>query len=223
MIFGTSEFGGSKVDISINAKVVCEDEECGHVSCVLINPVSKKVTHLVVRERGLLGNQRMVPVEFVTTSNPENLTLSCTHKQFLKMENFIETKYIGGDHPLDAYLPEHYYLHPFVMPDYESEYDYNDFYLQVERIPLGELAVYPGTEVYATDGRVGTVDEFLIIPEDEKISHLVLREGHLWSHRHVTIPVSVIDRIGVDGVHLKLTKDAVGDLPAIPTRRVRMD
>jgi len=61
--------------------------------------------------------------------------------------------------------------------------------------------------------------EFLIDPANENITHLVLREGHLWSQKDVTIPVSAIDRIEEDAVYLKLDKHAVEVLPAVPIKR----
>jgi sporulation protein YlmC with PRC-barrel domain len=201
------------MDISIDAKVFCTDgEECGHVTSVLINPVSKQVTHLIVKEHGLLGQERMVPAEKIIESQPEKINLRLEHADFHHMENFVEIKYISVEDPFDQYLPENYYFNPY-------EDNYNTYYEQVENIPPGELAIYPSTEVYATDGHIGKVDELLVFPEDEKITHLVLREGHLWGKKHVTIPVSEIDRIEIDGVHLTLTKDAISQLPAIPIRR----
>jgi sporulation protein YlmC with PRC-barrel domain len=207
------------MDISINAKVFCTDGECGHLTCVLINPANKKITHVIVKERGMLGQERMVSVEDIVDSLPEKLTLRLDKESFRRLENFTSIKYVSGEDPFGAYLPEHYYLHPFVMPAYDSEYDYNTYYKQVENIPAGELAIYQGAEVFATDGRIGKVDEFLVSPKDNKITHLVLREGHIWDQKHVTIPLSAIDHINIDGVHLTLTKDAISRLPAIPFRR----
>jgi sporulation protein YlmC with PRC-barrel domain len=63
------------------------------------------------------------------------------------------------------------------------------------------------------------VDEFLVDPGSGQITHLALREGHLWGRRDVTIPVSAIDRIEDDIVYLKLDKAAIAALPAIPVRR----
>lgn len=206
------------MDISINAKVFCTDGECGHVTCVLINPVTKKVTHLIVKERGFLGQEHMVPIDFVTDSAPDKINLRLEKDKFQKLDHFLSIKYVSGEDPFDAYLPEQYYLHPYVMPDYESEYDYNTYYTEVENIPAGELAINRGAEVYAKDGWVGKVDEFLVSPKDDKITHIVLREGHLWDRKHVTIPVSAVDKIKVDGVHLNLTKKDVSELPAIPIK-----
>jgi sporulation protein YlmC with PRC-barrel domain len=69
----------------------------------------------------------------------------------------------------------------------------------------------------ATDGRVGKVDEFLIDPLTGHITHLVLRKGHLWGERDITIAVSQIDRVTPEAVYLKLDKDAVNGLPGITT------
>jgi hypothetical protein len=48
---------------------------------------------------------------------------------------------------------------------------------------------------------------------------LVLREGHLWGKKDVTIPVSEIDRITDDAVYLKLRKKVIATLPTVPVRR----
>jgi hypothetical protein len=81
-----------------------------------------------------------------------------------------------------------------------------------ESIPPDELAVRRGYRVEATDGPIGRVGEFLIDPVTDGITHLVLREGHLWGRREVTIPVAQIGRIDQHAVHLSLDKRAVGAL-----------
>ena len=75
-----------------------------------------------------------------------------------------------------------------------------------EQIPPGELAVYRGARVEATDGKVDTLGEFLVNPLTGHISRLILMEGHLWGKKEVSIPVSAIDRIEEDTVYLKLEK-----------------
>ena len=88
-----------------------------------------------------------------------------------------------------------------------------------EQIPPGELAVRRDARVKAVDGYVGRVDEFLIDPTTRRITHLVLREGHLWSQKDVIIPISKVDRAGENVIHLKLDKHAIKTLPAISVRR----
>ena len=90
--------------------------------------------------------------------------------------------------------------------------------LEKEHIPADELAIRRGAGVEAVDGHVGRVDEFLINPSDDHISHLVLREGHLWGQKDVTIPMSQIDHFENNTVYLKLKKLEIEKLPGIPIR-----
>ena len=99
---------------------------------------------------------------------------------------------------------------PYYVPD--AEY----IKVELEHIPANELAIRRGTGVEATDGNVGHVDEFLVDPKNGQITHLVLREGHLWGQKDVTIPVSQIDHYDDRTVYLKLDKHGIEALPAIP-------
>jgi sporulation protein YlmC with PRC-barrel domain len=84
---------------------------------------------------------------------------------------------------------------------------------------LGEVVIRRGTLVEARDGQVGKVDEFLVDPKNDVITHLILREGHLWGKKDVTIPVSEIDKITDEVVYLKLDKDTIATLPSVPLKR----
>ena len=59
----------------------------------------------------------------------------------------------------------------------------------------------------------------MIDEESDEITHLVMREGHLWGKKEVSIPISAIDNIDENGITLKLSKDQVKNLPEIPIRR----
>jgi uncharacterized protein YifN (PemK superfamily) len=87
------------------------------------------------------------------------------------------------------------------------------------QIPAGELAVRRGTRVEATDGYVGHVDEFVVNPENGHITHLVMREGHLWGQKDVVIPLSAMGETREDTVFLKLDKHQIESLPTFPVRR----
>jgi hypothetical protein len=76
-----------------------------------------------------------------------------------------------------------------------------------------------GTRVEATDGYVGQVDEFVVDPGNGHITHLVMREGHLWGKKDVVIPVSAMGDTHTDTVFLKLTKLQIESLPNFPLHR----
>jgi hypothetical protein len=213
-----SEKGESNMDLPVQAKVFCEDGECGTIVCVIIDPISREVTHIVVHEPGFLGQTRLVPLDSIAKSSLEGVYLRCMREEFFRFENFIEYRYLEGEQPFMDYEPEHIYLLPFLSPDFSDVLE-EENYLEIERIPPGEISIHRGSIVNASDGKVGRVDEFLVSPEDHHISHLVLREGHLWGEKLVTIPVSEIDHLEEDHVFLKLDKWAIDNLPVLKVKR----
>jgi hypothetical protein len=46
------------------------------------------------------------------------------------------------------------------------------------------------------------------------VTHVLLKEGHLWGRRQVAIPVSAVASVD-DGIRLKITKQEVEDLPPV--------
>jgi GAF domain-containing protein len=54
-------------------------------------------------------------------------------------------------------------------------------------------------------------------PVTEQVTHLVMREGHLWGQTNVTVPVAEIDRLGESTIYLKLNKDQVEALRRFPS------
>ena len=51
------------MDIPIKANVELLDGDGGHTTRVLPNPITRRITHLIVREPGFLGMEREVPIE----------------------------------------------------------------------------------------------------------------------------------------------------------------
>jgi sporulation protein YlmC with PRC-barrel domain len=201
------------MDIPIGVDVECVDGSCGKSSYVVVNPIRREITHIVVEPGGLLVQpERLVPLDLVAESTPSLIRLNCTKDEFKALELFVDLEYIKEELSDFDYAGE-YLLAPYRLPDVALTP------VEVEQIPPDELAVRRGARVEATDGHVGRVDEFLIDPESEHITHLVMREGHLWGQRDVTIPISKVDRMEENTVYLKLDKESVEALPTIPVRR----
>jgi sporulation protein YlmC with PRC-barrel domain len=202
------------MDIPVKAEVTCVDGVCGQSTYVIINPVSRRVTHVVVKQKKGLHAEHLVPLDLVANTTHDLIRLRCTTDELSKIEPFTETEYVQERIPDVDYLQEAYLVWPYHIPEIDTAIP-----ITHQRIPHGELAVHRGARVEATDGHVGRVDEFLVDPVDTHITHLVLREGHLLGQKEVTIPVSHIDHIEEDTVHLSLDKHSVEVLPAIPIRR----
>lgn len=218
--------GGSKMEthriddiqIPIGAEVSCTDGVFGESTYVLINPVTEKVTHLVVKEAPLQHPEYVVPIGLIAATSANNIQLRCTCNELRHMEPFIQTQYIKEPMPEavydNVYARGSYLLWPYAVGDTMTWEPVDQ-----KQIPPGELAVRRGTRVEATDGDVGHVDEFVLNPGTGNITHLVMREGHLWGQKDVSIPVSAIRETRDDVVILNLNKQEIKDLVSIPIRR----
>lgn len=194
------------MDIPIDAEVHCTDGPCGRSTHIILNPETSQVTHLVVREHSF--TQRLVPVEMVTESSPTRIQIRCSKDRLSQMAPFIQAEFVPMGVPSPAYM-----LWPASIMESAV------VTLEHEQVPAGEVAIDRGSRVEAVDGQAGRVDELLIDRVTGQVTHLVLREGHLWGQRDITIPVEMIDHIEAGIVFLKLKKDQIGNLPRTPTHK----
>jgi hypothetical protein len=201
------------MDISINARVRCSDGPCGQSLYVILKPTSEEITHLVVSNDSIEEIEYMVPVDHITDGTPNEVRLNCSTDELSEMPVFDKVEYIptmaAGLNGTPYAMWPYYYPVSSKIP------------LEKNHIPADELAIRRGARVEAADGPIGSVDEFLIDPGNDVITHLVMREGHLWGQKDVTIPVSQIDHYQGNTVYLKLKKQAIEQLPALPVRRYR--
>jgi hypothetical protein len=198
--------GTKRLEVPIDVKVVCRDAECGYSIAAVINPVNDRITHVAVRETENAVVARLVPVDRILSSDAHAIRLSCGREDLKKMPVFSEAEFIPYD--LSATL----YMQPYAVLA-------GGVTLEKEHIPAGELSIRRGSTVRASDGYVGTVDEFVVEPERFRITHLILRKGHLWDPKEVTIPADRIDRLEEGEVRLKLTRAEIGALPAVKVAR----
>ena len=203
-----------RTDIPLGKDVYCTDGIVGQSSHLILNPLNRRITHLVVRKRRFPHSDHVVPIELVAETTASLIRLSCSTHELTLLDLFTETHFVevdplALDYPFDPIL-----VWPYVTPEEEL------LPIDEERVPPGELAVSRGARVHDTDGGyVGSVDEFLVDPTDERITHLVVREGHLWERKEVTIPLSQVARMAEETVYLKLDRRQIAVLPAIPIRR----
>lgn len=203
------------MDVPVNVEVSCADGVRGKSTKVILNPVTDRVTHVVVSEREFPHTEFMVPLELLAETSASSIRLQCTGAELRELDRFIEVEYLPGQETYMTYGVNDFMLWPYAglaspLPP---------VYLENERIPPGGLAVGRHARVEASDGHVGQVDEFVIERASGHITHLVLREGHLWGQKDVTIPVAAIERIEEGAVHLKLDKRAIAALPAVRVHR----
>jgi sporulation protein YlmC with PRC-barrel domain len=210
----------------IGAGARCTDGACGEVSRVVVDPVARAVTHIVVEPAGRQGLGRLVPLDLVDSTGGE-IRLRCTLAEFEKLDAAEETQFVPGTRGYEAYGPEQVLAWPYsslggidaVEGEIVSGVSETVTY---DTLPLGEVAVRRGDRVQATDGAIGHVEGLVIDPRNHHVTHVLLQEGHLWGRKEVAIPIGAVTGAG-DGIELNLTKDQIRDLPPVdmdhPARR----
>ena len=81
-------------------------------------------------------------------------------------------------------------------------------------VPGGATDIERGEPVHALDGEVGRVHGCQVNPDDHRVTHVLLGEGHLWGRKDVAIPASAVTKVE-NGIWLNLTKKQVEDLPPV--------
>ena len=213
----TSEF-------DVGAKVTCTNGPCGKVTRVIIDPIQRRLTHIVV-ESHHEGRGRLVPLTMVETSTREHVALACSRHGFdalepsrdsdyLPMENYYGSYYRGyargcGYSDGDASFLPHY---GFGGMGYG--YGWGPQTITYDAVPSGEVTIRRNDRVRATDGEIGRVAGFVIGTPTGDITHVLLQEGHLWGKRDVAIPIRAVRRVS-DIVEVTMTKHEIEDLPSI--------
>ena len=85
------------MDIPIDVEVFCTDGPGGHSSAIVLNPVTKEVTHFAVRTKGFLSDEYLVPVELIAESTPARISLSCSRAELAQCQPFEKTVLVGVD------------------------------------------------------------------------------------------------------------------------------
>ena len=213
-------------EYDIGSQVSCSDGVCGELRRVVVDPVARALTHLVVEPRYRPGSGHLVPIDLVA-STTGGITLSCTTSQFEALEDAQETQFLPGAAGEWGYGEQDALSLPYFalrmggigmgMGDLGVGDLGSGTGLQAsapDRVPAGEVEVRRGDHVHATDGAIGRVRGLVIDPSDHQVTHVLLDEGHLWGHKRIAIPISAVTDIR-DGVRLNLSKDQVRDLPAV--------
>jgi hypothetical protein len=196
--------------IPIDVKVECTDGAAGHTAAVIVDPAANQITHVVVKGKGTLVGEYLVPLELIDQATPYALILSMSIEKLAAAPRFDHTIFSGeamGDGELRP----------------RPEVDNINFgaaslpaYIQVEQVPGSGVALHVGAHVEATDGQVGKVDEFIVNRETGDIAYIILRHGHLWRKEEICVPIADIDHIADNRVYLSLDKAGVEALPVLP-------
>lgn len=204
----------AEITLVIGSQARCSDGFSGELKCLVIDPAAGTVTHLVIEPKGRVGLARLVPLELAEMTG-DRIGLRCTEAEFrnlapaeemlaefvrgypVPMQLLPEGWRDAGGPVLDGGTPE-----PLRTPEKEN----------IDLVPPGEVEEHRGDHVHATDGDIGQVDAFRIDSRSGQVTHVLLKEGHLWAHKEVAIPFDNVAGFD-DGLRLNITRQQVQDLP----------
>jgi sporulation protein YlmC with PRC-barrel domain len=215
---------------TIGARAACTDGACGAVIRIVVDPVARAVTHLVVEPEHRQGLGRLVPIALAEVT-ADGVRLGCTVAEFSELEWAEETHFVPGGSAWAAYGPGRVLAWPYygglnvggvggdgvgvggVGGDGSSASAWIDSQVMIsDAVPPGEVAVRRGEPVRATDGDIGRVQGLVIDRDSHRVTHVLLQEGHLWGRKEVAVPIGAVTGVQ-DGVRLRLTRQEVQDLP----------
>ena len=211
----------AEVTLAIGAAAVCGDGFRGELKSLVVDPISRAVTHLVVepeREHGTaVGLARLVPLHYADAS-AEPIKLACSEAEFKDLSPAEETlaEFVPGYGAPVQLLPpgEGWRGADGPVADGETIPQIRE----METIPLipeteagtPEVEESRGDHVRATDGDVGRLHGLRVDPDSGGVLHVLLKR-HPWGHAELAIPISRVS--GFDaGVQLSITRKEVKDL-----------
>jgi sporulation protein YlmC with PRC-barrel domain len=213
----------------IGAEADCADSECGKVTKVVIDPLARVLTHLVVEPKHRSGLGRLVPLALVDSAG-DTVKLKCTLAEFEMLDRAEETQFLPGS---PGSYGQYQSGEAVEWPYYRlgglgsAPAGFGGVGLGIgnistpvvyDTIPDGDVEIRRGEPVIATDGDIGQVQGLIIDTDNRKVTHVLLQEGHIWGRKEVAIPIGTVIS-AEQGIRIDLSRDQVGELPSVPVSR----
>jgi hypothetical protein len=216
------------MNIELAIPVSCRDGAFGRLEDVVIDPKTRRLTHLVVQPEDHSHRARLVAIEGARLDQqPGALALDRTVGELESSVPIQESAYLrmgellsgGPDWSVgiqEMYsMPEYGSLGPEIMGVGATiEFDQH-IVVGYHRIPLYGVEIRRSSAVTSHDGHhLGHVLGFAI-DDQALITELILEHGHMWTKRMVAIPGGAIERCETDELTLNMSSDHVAGLKSL--------
>lgn len=195
----------------LGQRIPCEDGALRELSDVVVDGRSGRVTHVVVQPPGRPEGARLVSLELVG-GDGEGAVLRSSAEALESLEPVRAYASVpAGERPeagsgwsvgvedvlvVPTYAPLDV-AEPELGPNVDLLYD---------RVPRGEVELRSSSSVYSADRhRLGSVHA-VELDERGRIDALILRRGHLWWRRDVSVPADAIASLETDVATLAIAK-----------------
>jgi osmotically-inducible protein OsmY/sporulation protein YlmC with PRC-barrel domain len=198
----------------IGAPVFAQDGRVGHLSKVVIDPHTRRVTHLVIHRGLLLDEDHVVPVELVDRATPEGIFLHLSSREVARQPLYQEERFVGpppGWEPIPGYEAADVLVWgspyggvaPPILPVVE--------YTIRQGIPERTIVLERNTEVRTRDELTGAIDHLIVDPLHQELTHLVVRFDDQ-PQQPVIVPFEWVEDLGDGYLLLKCTREDLRQL-----------
>jgi uncharacterized protein YrrD len=150
------------------------------------------VTGIVVLKGGLLSRDVLVPLDFIDTTDGDEVVLTLNEDELDQLPDFAYNEILVPPPALTSVGP--YPDGTFFVP-----------IVQRKRLGQHHIDITPGTPVRATDGELGRVDDVELDPVTGELDAFWIRADGLFAH-DVRVPVEWVERVDESGVYVKASK-----------------
>jgi sporulation protein YlmC with PRC-barrel domain len=204
----------ARYDLNIGATVHCEGDVCGRLAKVVVDTYTQRITDLIVAGRLPLSTDRVVPIDAVERADNDDVHLSLSTDELKAYPEYRDVEYTepssgvqeGAYQRGDVRCYNMTYTYACEMPVVPRVRHEVQAGVDADRVVIGR-----GMRVLNAHGEVARVDHVLIDPENDEITHLVLRRGLV--PRYPILPIEEVDEFGDEVVTVDLSEEQVESLP----------
>lgn len=205
-----------------------EGQEVGRITHMVLNPVTKKASHIVVRQGVIFTENKVIPMDWIEDATSEKAVLRAGISDLQDLPRFEESHFVPVEHSRDAgtggvvatvgglYLnpPVDLPVDAYGVPDYRFIPERRYAESTMQNIPDDTMAVKEGARVYSADDQhVGHIESMIVDPRTEYVTHIVISQGLLLKTRK-RVPAFWCEFIEEDAVHLAVDAEMLNNLPA---------
>jgi sporulation protein YlmC with PRC-barrel domain len=208
-----------------DASVISADgKDLGRLDRVVLDPKTGDITNIVVKKGFFFSEDRVIPVEWIESTNEQEIRLREDVEDFEDLPVFEEAHYLNSDdiderytertpraYPPDA--PPVYWYPPVASPmGFPAHYTMPLAFETERNIPEGTIAIKDNSKVIAKDGKdVGSLER-VFSDEEGRVTHIVITQG-LISKSLKLIPTHWIESVVEDEIHLGVKSGSIEKLP----------
>jgi len=204
------------LDIRLGAIIFCWDGRAGRVTRLVVEPTTRRVTHIVV-EHGLLHHEVVSPIGYLEQAGDGSLALNMILQDLASLPHYAEVDYLL---PEPSRLPQQAGVMtglggrlPHGLP---LDISWSKRFVKGHThrgLPSDETPIGRDTQITNREGHVGRLGHVLLDQETDVVQALVVRSGHL-SKKDICVPADRIAWIDEVEIHIKADRSQLEEFPA---------